>query len=378
MTRLPFFLIVLLLYGDLRLVMRVLALLLLPPLVAAVSANTYFVLQDGAFTDSASSVWTDTSLARCTARCGRLPEVQCDGVRYGADGRCELLAQNEHCLQMSDTPSAVHRSYRRHTARPAFCSAQWLAFNGSCYLRHSQKMTRGKAKGWCKSSQPLADVVSVSGAAEWAFMLHHPSRSSKREWLGWSNRHGVNPDGTAFTPPVPMETGGGCVALRENHTQALITMNCGERHRFICEQPRPRCLYGGCPSRWLQTPAFCYFFIGEPATFAEADQHCIMNHSARLAHPGQQGMAQLMAAYVSESGQADSFWVGVIHRAGEGSWQSLNGSEYSLSWAPGQTPAEDGDTCASVNTDTVEGFMSDCSDPLPFVCQRMRVTGDET
>lgn len=120
--------------------------LVLPLVLAAytttisVNGGNIYTLQVKPFTDTAFSTSVETSLAHCTARCSRLNDQFCDGVRYGVDGLCELLVGGQHCLNSSDGTASRSTSYRRRTTGP-YCDPGWRTFRGSCYYEEKEKKT---------------------------------------------------------------------------------------------------------------------------------------------------------------------------------------------------------------------------------------------
>ena len=361
--------------------------ILFPALAAALSGDLdLFTIQAGTSTNPGTSV-APSSLLHCAARCVRMTSY-CDGFSYGPDRNCTLYSSppvQSHCVVSDPTPVDAGQDQgvnyvRKSMTRFPYCAPGWIAFDGSCYL-HGEvpKQSRGMWNIGCPADK-CSKPVSVNGDAELAFLLHHSSRPEVEEWIGPIRKtdtitHGTNPDGSDFATsmvPIVQEVDGNCMNLPPGRVTTKVSRGvCGSSFGAICESRQPPGLPTGCPDGWLVVDQRCYFFESSPMTFNAADTHCAsLADGARIGHPHEAGLLEILRVFASSSDLAGPFWFGIHDAEGSGAWASLTGEVWNIgSWSL----SSGGSKCVVFSPTTTITISADsCDQTHGAMCQVAR------
>ena len=176
-------------------------------------------------------------------------------------------------------------------------------------------------------------------------MMEHPSRPPTAEFIGVKREHGtlVNVDGTApfYGPSLlsnsELHLSTSCLHVRGNNLPAPFGVrSCSDtRVGLICEAPlRCQTRRSPCPEGWLALDDYCYLYVPTKKNWPDANGHCARLHSgARLAPIINMGTWRILYANLGLKG--DTF-VGISDQVTEGSFQSIDGSAWSINWHAGQ------------------------------------------
>ena len=321
------------------------------------------VVSEGLLSESAAP-----SRISCAAGCDRT--TGCVGFTLTSDGLCQLF--NRVLFGSTSTSSgAVQVQYIR-----PFCPPGWHLYRDSCYLRRAASVELNWDESRAACQRLGSDLASLNDQAEQVWMMHHPSRTSVAEFIGVRLEAGTftNVDGTtpSFEPPLSGEVGlsSSCLQVKSNDmsdndmSDSFLATDCSSAaNGYTCEAPLHR---SPCPSGWLALDDHCYHYVSSARAWQEADDHCAgLQTGARLSPVINMGIWHIL---YQNFGTGWPILVGISDQATEGSFQSIDGTDWSITWWDGEPsnwdPLED---CVAVDERGANDVP--CTDIFVFLCR---------
>ena len=139
--------------------------------------------------------------------------------------------------------------------------------------------------------------------------------------------------------------------------------------RRICESPLLCLSSGPCPAGWLALDDYCYHYVSTGMTWQAADDHCAgLQPGARLSSVVNMAIWRIL---YQNFGSGSGIFVGISDQTSEGSFQSIDGTAWSVDWKEFQPdnggPFLIGEDC--VTLDELGASDISCSKKLPFICR---------
>lgn len=236
------------------------------------------------------------------------------------------------------------------------CESDWYLFKNSCYYRGSlsESTSSLETRRVCWQLNACSDLVSPNDELELFYVYTHSSRPSGAEYIGLMNDESgvlVNLDGTtvSFQPSYYRRPDAGdCFNIMTQRRHKLFARSCSSGTTgYVCESPT-RCHTGSpCPAGWIALDSHCYFYAPHSYDWTNADTYCQdFQSGARLSSiPDMKIWKILKEAF----GITETIWIGIHDPSHGGSYQAVDGTGFSISWAPGE-PAGSAEYCVEMLT----------------------------
>ena len=331
-------------------------------------AGDSYVRREDVFSADPLSETPAPSRLSCAAWCDRT--TGCGGFTFTADRSCQLF---DKVLSGRNSPSDVQVQYVRSACPPG-----WYAFRDSCYLRPtSGGLNWEEASAACKRFGKGSDLASLNDEEEEFWIMHHPSRPQTAEFIGVKREDGTlsNVDGTSpsYQPSLSgdLQQSTSCLSVGTNDLPApFVAESCSDvQPGYICESPLRCPLRSLCPAGWIILDDYCYFYVPTKKTVPEADQHCsALQPGGRISPVIKMGIFNIL--YLS-SGSEVPMVVGITYQTSKGSFQSIDGTSWSVSWNPGEpNNGGKGEDCVAAHDKGASDIP--CTVALPFICRAPR------
>ena len=335
-------------------------------------AGASYVRREDVFSAGPLSETPAPSRLSCAALCDRT--TGCSGFTFNGNGSCQLFGNVSSNL--NSTSDHFQIQYLAVLVAP--CPEEWLLYRNSCYLRPipSIKPTWEEARAACRDNG--SDLASLNDENEEIWMMEHPSRPPTAEFIGVRTEDGelVNVDGTIplYEPSLKndLNPNTSCLYVRGSDLPSPFGVrSCSDtRVGFICESPH-RCRPGRspCPADWLALDDYCYLYVTNVKTWQDADDYCAgLQPGARLSPVINMGTWRILHHNLGLRGIT---FVGISDRDSEGSFQSIDGSAWSVTWREGQ-PDNFGnrEDCVWLSEDLANDLP--CSERHRFICRAPR------
>ena len=208
-------------------------------------------------------------------------------------------------------------------------------------------------------------------------MMRHPSRPLTAEFIGVRRENGslINVDGTSpsYEPLLTgdLQQAAACLNLRINGLPVPFSAgNCSEAQPgYICETSL-RCLHGlPCPAGWMALDDYCYHHVSTAMTVPDADQHCsALQPGARISPVINMGIWSIL---YKSCGTGSDMFVGITYQAAKNSFQSVDGTAWSIVWRPGEPSGGGrGEDCVVLGKNHANDIS--CSIAVRFICRAPR------
>ena len=310
----------------------------------------------------------------CAAGCDRT--TGCVGFTLTSDGLCQQF--DRVLFGATSTSGMAQVQYIQYI--PPSCPPGWHLYRDSCYIRRqaSVKQNWDEARAACQRLG--SDLASLNDQAEQVWMMHHPSRPSIAEVIGVRREAGTltNVDGTtpSFEPPLSGEVklSSSCLNLQWKFLSgSFMVRHCSDplfRNGYVCESPLASLFGTPCPSGWLALDDYCYHYVSTEKTWQEADDHCAgLQTGARLSPVINMGTWRIL---YQNFGTGSAIYVGISDLVTEGSFQSIDGTDWSVTWHDGEPNNLGGNTGKQEHCVTLDDIGANdvrCARAFAFICR---------